>query len=118
VSLLAQLQGQVVALQQQVNGALLKAGRIVNPASQQHALSAIQVVGSVVSAMLALVQSVSSRAAVAQMAARSTINLAEVQPYLDEEKTAGMVATHYGEPVELGRMQVGMAEENGVRAGF
>jgi hypothetical protein len=117
-SLLVQLQGQLVALQQQVNGALLKAGKIVDPASQQHALSAIQIVGGVVSAMLALVQSVSSKAAVAQMAAQSTIKLAEVQPYLDEEKTAGMVAAHYGEPVELGRMQVGLAEENAVRAGF
>jgi hypothetical protein len=116
--LLAQLQMQVVTLQQQVNAALLKAGRIVDPASQQHALSAIQVVGSVVSALLALVQSVSSKAAMAQMAAQSTIKLAEVKPYLDEEKTAGMVAAHYGEPVELGRMQVGLAEENAIRAGF
>jgi hypothetical protein len=115
---LAQLQTQVVTLQQQVNAALLKAGRIVDPASQQHALSAIQVVGSVVSAMLALVESVSSRAAVAQMAGQSTIKLAEVKPYMDEEKTAELVAAHYGEPVEMGRMTVALAEESAVSAGF
>jgi len=117
-SLLAQLQAQVVTLQQQVNGALLKAGRIVDPASQQHALSAIQVVGSVVSAMLALVESVSSKAAMAQMAARSTIKVAAVRPYLDERKMAEMVAAHYGEPVELGRLQVEQAEREAIRAGF
>jgi hypothetical protein len=115
---LAQLQTQVVTLQQQVNAALLKAGRIVDPASQQHALSAIQVVGSVVSAMLALVESVSSRAAVAQMVGQSTIKLAEVKPYMDEEKTAELVAAHYGEPVEMGRMTVALAEESAVSAGF
>ena len=115
---LAQLQTQVVTLQQQVNAALLKAGRIVDPASQQHALSAIQVVGSVVSAMLALVESVSSKTAVAQMAAQSTIKLAAVRPYLDERKTAEMVAAHYGETVELGRMQVERAKWDEARAGF
>jgi hypothetical protein len=116
--LLAQLQSQVVTLQQQVNAALLKAGRIVDAASQQHALSAIQVVGSVVSAMLALVESVSSKAAVAQMAVQSTIKLAEVRPYLDEGKTAEMVAAHYDEPMEVARMQAELAEENAVRDGF
>jgi hypothetical protein len=117
-SLLAQLQNQVVTLQQQVNSALLTAGRIVDPASQKHALSAIQIVGSVVSAMLALVETVSSKAAVAQMATHSTIKLAAVRPYLDEGRTAEMVAAHYGEPVELGRMQVEHAEQNAVLAGF
>jgi hypothetical protein len=116
--LLAQLQTQVVRLQQQVNGALLEAGKIVDPASQQHALSAIQVVGSVVSAMLALVESVSSKTAVAQMAVQSTIKLTEVRPYLDEERAAGMVAAHYGEPVAMGRMQVELAERESVQAGF
>ena len=60
---LAQLQTQVVTFQQQVNAALLQAAKIVNPASQQHALAAIQAVATVVSAILALVQSVSSKAA-------------------------------------------------------
>ena len=41
-----------------------------------------------------------------------------VRPYLDEERTAGIVAAHYGEPVAMGRMQVELAEKNAVSAGF
>jgi hypothetical protein len=117
-SALAQLQTQVVTFQQQVNGALLQAGRIVDPASQQHALSAIQAVATIVSAMLSLVQSVSSKAAVAQMAARSTVKMARVRAYLDEEMAARTVAGHYGEPVGMARMQVEFAQQNEAIAGF
>jgi hypothetical protein len=117
-SVLAQMQLSVVALQQSVNAALLQAARITNTGSQQHALAAIQAVGTIVSAILALVQSVSSRAAVARMAADSTIKLATVQPYMDEGKAAEMVAGHYGEPVELARMQVVQVERNEMQAGF
>jgi len=81
-TLLAQLQTQIVALQQQVNAALLQSAKIANPASQQHALSAIQAVATIVTALVALVQSVSTRAAVAQMAAESTVKMAAVRPYL------------------------------------
>jgi hypothetical protein len=38
---LAQLQNQIVILEQQVNTAMLQAARIMNPASQQHALATI-----------------------------------------------------------------------------
>jgi hypothetical protein len=117
-STLAQLQNQVVTFQQQVNAALLQAGRIVNPASQQHALSAIQAVATIVTAMLSLVQSVSSKAAVAQMAARSTVKSASIDRYMDAELAAHMVAAHYGEPVEMARMQVSQAEQNAAMAGF
>ena len=115
---LAQLQGQVVTMQQQVNAALLQAGKIVNTASQQHALAAIQAVGTVVSAILSLVQSVSSNAAVAQMAARSTIKMAEVRAYLNETQAAGMVAGHYGEPIALARRQMARAEQDASVVGF
>lgn len=115
---LAQLQGQVVIFQQQVNAALLQAGGIVNPASQQHAMAAIQAVATVVSAILALVQTVSSKSAVAQMAADSTIKLATVQPYLNETRAAAMVAGHYGEPVAAARIQVAQAEQSEMQAGF
>jgi hypothetical protein len=115
---LAQLQSQVVTFQQQVNAALLQAGRIVDPASQQHALAAIQGVGTIVSAILALVQSVSSKAAEARMAAQSSIKLAAVRPYLDGAKAARIVAGHYGEPAELARIQVARAQQNEINAGF
>ncbi len=117
-SLLAQLQTQVVVLQQQVNGAILQSAKISNPASQQHALSAIQAVATIVIALLALVQSVSTKAAVAQMAAASTIKLVSVRPYFDENDGAEIVAAHYGEPVEVARMQVVQTEQNTAMAGF
>jgi hypothetical protein len=117
-STLAQMQIQIVTFQQQVNAALLQAGGIVNPASQQHALAAIQAVGTVVSAILALVESVSSKAAVAQMAARATIKVAAVRPYLNGTQAAAIVARHYGEPLALARMQVTLAEQNEALAGF
>jgi len=112
------LQNQIVTLQQQVNGAVLQAARIVNPASQQHALATIQAVGTVVSAMLALVQSVSSKSAVEQMAARATIKMAAVRPYMNESEAAEIVAGHYGEPVAVARMQVVQVERSEALAGF
>ena len=117
-TLLAQLQTQIVALQQQVNAALLQSAKIANPASQQHALSAIQAVATIVTALVALVQSVSTRAAVAQMAAESTVKMAAVRPYLNENHAAEIVAAHYSEPVEVARMQVAEAEVNEAQAGF
>jgi hypothetical protein len=117
-SVLAQLQNQIVIFQQQVNSALLQAARIVDSASQTYALAAIQGVGTIVSAILALVQSVSSKVAVAQMASQSTIKLADVRAYRNEGKAAEIVAGHYGEPVGLARIQVARAEYSEVQAGF
>jgi hypothetical protein len=117
-TVLAQLQAAVVILQQQVNASLLEAEKITNPNSQAHALNAINAVGTVVMAILSLAQTVSSKAQVAQMAEKSTIKLAMVRPSLDENKAAKMVASHYGEPVEMARAQVEQAEKNATRAGF
>jgi hypothetical protein len=117
-SVLAQLQTQVVTFQQQVNESLLSAARIVNPSSQQHALNAINAVATVINAMLALVTSISSKAAVAQMAAQSTIKLAAVQPLMDRDRTAAMVASHYGEPLGWARAESREVEVSAVRAGF
>lgn len=117
-STLAQMQIQIVTLQQQVNIAVLQAARIVNPESQQHALETIQAVGTVVTAILALVQSVSNKAAIAQMAARSTVKMAAVQPYLNGSRTVAMVAEHYGEPIAMARMQVAEAKQSAMEAGF
>jgi len=115
---LKQLQTQIVTLQQQVNAALLSAAKIVDAKSQQHALAAIQAVGTVVTAILSLVQQISSKAAVAQMASASSVKLAMVRPYLDESKAAAMVASHYGEPVTMARAQVVLAERAEMQAGF
>ena len=117
-STLAQLQNQIVTLEQEVNTATLVAARIVNPGSQQHALATIQAVGTVVIAILALVQSVSTKAEVEQMAARSTVKLVDVRPYVNAELAAEIVADHYGEPVVMARVQVGQVEQREMLAGF
>ncbi len=117
-STLAQMQNQVVIFQQQVNAALLQAARIVNPASQQHALATIQAVGTVVSAILALVQSVSTKADVAQMASRATVKMAAVQAYMNREQAAAIVAEHYDEPIVVARVQMAQVEQSEVMAGF
>ena len=116
--ILAQLQTQIVTLQQQVNAALLQAARIVDSSSQQHALAAIQAVGTIVSSILALIASVSSKAAVAHMAAQTGVKLSMVRPYLNDARAAEIVAVHYGKPVELARMQVAQAEQAEINAGF
>jgi len=115
---LAQLQTQIVALQQQVNAALLTAAHITNSASQTHALAAVQGVATIVSAILALVQSVSSKAQVAEMASHSTIKLAAVRAYLDGAGSARIVAAHYDEPVAVARGQMAQAELAEMQAGF
>jgi len=117
-SLLAQIQNQIVTFQQQVNVSLLQAAKIVDPASQKHALAAVQAVATIVSAILSLVQSISSKAAVAQMAAHSTVKIAAVEPYLDHSQAAQAVAVHYGEPIGLAQIQIAQAEQNQALAGF
>jgi hypothetical protein len=108
----------VVTFQQQVNAALLTAAKIVDPASQTKALADINLVATVVNAMLALVTSISSKTAVARMAQQSTVKLAQVRPYLDEERAAAMVAEHYGQPGAWAAQQVGQLEVSAARAGF
>jgi hypothetical protein len=115
---LAQLQAAVVAFQQQVNASLLSAVKITNTNSQTHVLNAINAVATAVMAILALVASISSKAAVTRMTSQSTIKLSTVRSYLDENKAAAMVAAHYGEPVELARVQVAQMEKCALQAGI
>jgi len=115
---LAMMQAQVVVLQQQVNVAMLRAVRMVNPESQRHALAAIEAVGTVVTVMLSLVQSVSSKAAIAQMADSSTVKLSAVLPLVDQRRVAQQVAAHYDVPVALAELQVAQLERAEIAAGF
>jgi hypothetical protein len=116
--ILAQIQTQIVTFQQQVNASLLASARIFDTASQKHALAALQAVATVVSAIFALVQSISSKAALAQMAARSAVKLAAVEPYLDRGLAATLIAAHYSEPLSLAVAQVARAEQNQALTGF
>lgn len=117
-SVLAQMQTQVVVFQQQVDAALLQAARIINPASQQHALASIQAVATAVTAILALIQSISSKQAVAQMAAASAIKLADVRPWIDDSAAASLVAAHYNESISLAQVQLAHASRLESKAGF
>jgi len=117
-SILAEIQTQIVTFQQQVNASLLQTAKIADPAGQKHALSAIQAVATVVSAMLALVESISSKAAVAQMAARATIKLAAIEPYLDRAQAAQVLAVHYDECIKSAQIQVSQVERLEIQAGF
>jgi hypothetical protein len=117
-SALQLLQTQVVTFQQQISSALLQAAGIVDPNSQQSALAAIQAVATIVSTILALVASISSKAAVANMSAQTGIKLAMVRPYLNSTRAAELVAAHYGEPLTVARMQVAQTEQMEMSAGF
>ena len=117
-SVLAQLQTAVVVFQQKVNASLLSAAKITNPNSQAHVLNAINGVATIAIAILALVSSISSKAAVARMAGSSTSKLAAVRAYMNENKSVEIVASHYGEPVELARAQVAQTEASLAQAGF
>lgn len=117
-SKLAQLQIQIVTFQQQVNTALMQAARIIDARSQQHALSVIQGVATVVAALLSLIQTISSKAQVASMAGQSPVKLVSVRPYLDEAAAARIIAAHYNEPLEVASLQVAEAQRAQMRAGF
>jgi hypothetical protein len=119
VNVLAQLQTAVVTFQQQVNAALLQAARITNPNSQTQVLNSINGVAVIVTAMLALVISISTKAQVAAMAAQSTIKLAAIPQggkLLDD--AIPIVAAHYGEPMGAAQVQVLTAHLELVTQGF
>ena len=117
-STLAQIQTQVVTFRQQVNTALLQTAKIVDPASQKHALAAVQAVATIVGVLLSLVESISSKAAVTQMAAKSTFKQAAVKVYLDPSQSAKIVAAHYNEPLASALSQIADAERTQRAAGF
>ncbi len=81
-------------------------------------MAVIQGVATIVNAILPLVESISTKAQVAQMASQAGVKLAMVRPYLDDSRAAAIVAAHYSEPVEVARVQVAQAEQAEMGAGF
>jgi hypothetical protein len=96
--LLAHLQIAATTLEQTVNAALLKAAGI-SGASAGKLLADIKAVAAIAATILALVQTISTKAQVARMAADAPLKLAAVRPYLDE-RTMGTVAERYGTTVD------------------
>ena len=118
-SLLGQLQAQVVTFQQQVNGSLLAAAKIVDAKSQTLVMNAINAVAMIVTAIVALVASISSKIAVAKMAQDSTIKLADLPaPAQNLDAAMPVVAAHYGESMAAAQAQVLTAHMQLVQAGF
>jgi hypothetical protein len=117
-ALLAQLQTQIVTFQQQVNVSLLQAARIVNPNSQTHALAAINGVATIVNAIFGLIESISTKATAAQMAAQTSIKISQILPYLNQDQSAQIIANHYSEPLFLARIQIAQAQSAAIRSGF
>jgi hypothetical protein len=78
------LQSLVTQIQQNASAALLAAAKIVNPASQATATKNINLLATIANTLLALVQSISTKAQVAAMATHVHVTLAQVRPYLDQ----------------------------------
>jgi hypothetical protein len=115
---LARLQTAVATFQQTVNTALLEAVKISNPASQQHALNAINAVAVVVNTMLALVSSISSKTAVAAMSQQVPTKLADVRQTINTYNAVRTIAAHYNEPIFVANVQFAMADASLTRSGF
>lgn len=115
-SALAVLQSQAVAFQQQVNSALLQVAGIKNPASKTKATADINGVLTCVTAMLALITSVSSKPAIAKMSLQAPIKISMIKT--DPAQAAAMVATHYAEPIGVAQLQVAASSAALERAGF
>ena len=116
-TVLAQLQAQIVALQQTVNASLLAAAKITNAASQQHALTAINGVATIVNSILALVAGIKGNT-VASLVVPGMITLAAVRPYIDQRQAIRIVAAHYGESDAQASTQVAFAQNQLAYAGF
>jgi hypothetical protein len=81
-SLLQQLQTAVITFQASVNQSLLDAAKIVDPNSQQHVVQAIGAVATIITAIIGLLQRISSPAQIQTMAAASKVKLSQIRPYL------------------------------------
>jgi hypothetical protein len=117
-SALAQLQAQITNAQQKVNAALLSAAGIGSKTVQQQVLAALNTYGTIANTLLALVSSISSKTAVAVMATRSTVKLAQVLPYLDRRQAAALIAAHYQEPLPAAYAQIDSTLRGETAAGF
>jgi hypothetical protein len=110
------LEIQVTAFQQVVNTAMLQAARIVDPASQQKVLLAIQAVSVGVNAVLALV--ISIKGSTTTPASATAVKLAQVEPLMNRQLTVQMVAAHYQESRFMASAQVAYAGHELTQAGF
>jgi hypothetical protein len=100
------LQALIVQIQQNTSAALLAAAKITNPASQAKATQNINLLATIANTLLALIQSISTKAQIAAMATGVHVTLAQVRPYMDEaamsrasQRVAGDLALNEVPPV-------------------
>lgn len=117
-TVLARLQTAVSTFQQTVNAAALAAVHISNPTSQTHALNAINGVAVILSTLLGLVSSISSKTAITSMSQNVTTKLAMIEPRINREQAITILATHYDESRDIAAAQYAMGETALSHAGF
>jgi hypothetical protein len=100
-TVLQQLQTAIVTFQQSVNSSLLSAAKIVDPNSQAHITQAIGAVATIATAILGLVERISSKSQVQAMAAASTVKLSQIQPYLPRGQVEAIAQRYHLTPDEF-----------------
>jgi hypothetical protein len=111
-TVLATLSQAAVTFQQTVNTQILAAAKIVTPASQQLALTALNGVATVINGIIALISTIKGNTVTAALAeVKDKVTLAEVKPYLDLDQAAHIIAKHNGsdrwpDDVAIARSQV------------
>jgi hypothetical protein len=113
---LQQLQAQALALQTNINAAVLASIRVSNPASQQAILTKLNAGLTGVSAILALI--IGIKGSTLTPASVTAPKLSQVLPLLDERQSIALVAQHYGEPQFMAAYQVHRGESALLAAGL
>src|ERR1700747_2536256 len=109
------LQALIVQIQQNANQALLAALKITNPNSKTTVTKVINILAAAANALVALVQSMSTKAQVAEMGTHVTVTLAQVHMLMDQngmQMAAVKVATDlHMQPVTLDQFYAKEAQE-------
>lgn len=117
-SVLAQLQTAITTFEQDVNSALLAAAKITNSNSQKSVLSAVNAAATIASAILVLIEAVSTKAQIARMAAATPVKLAAVEHLRNNDEAARLVAAHYKLSLSRAQNEVSKNKMKMMAAGF
>jgi hypothetical protein len=117
-SALQQLQAQVLAFQQNVNSALLQAAKIVDPASQQKIMVAIQGLATALTAVLGLISTIKGNTVSPAAITAPAIKTSEVLPLMNRDLVLKEIAAHYGESTEQAAIQLDGMQARLAAVGF
>ena len=81
-------------------------------------LSAVNAVATIANSILALVESVSTKAQIAHMAATASVKLAAVEPLRNNDEAVKLVAAHYKLSFTRAQKEVSKTKAAMVAAGF